>query len=66
MDTQFRNYLINEAKLRRNRFLKCDGVVYEVNACHFTTGDTPIWAIDIVVPVEIKSFRPVFHSPSAD
>jgi hypothetical protein len=60
MDRQKFYFLINEARRRNVRFLRCEGRVYEVRSHSFPTGPSPTWSVDEVVPADV-TFVPDPH-----
>ena len=52
------HYLKREAEKRKVRFLRCDGVLYEVTKSHYATGPSPLWSIDEVRLVDVPAFAP--------
>ena len=56
-------YLKREAEKRNARFLRCDGVLYEVTKSHFTTGPSPLWTVDEVWPADVPAFAPKPPAP---
>jgi len=49
-------YLRTQAVKRNERFIRCDGVVYEVSTSYFPTGPSPLHSIEEVRPVDVPSF----------
>ncbi len=52
-------YLRKQAVKRNERFIRCDGVVYEVSTSYFPTGPSPLHSIEEVRPVDIVEFSGV-------
>jgi len=52
------NYLKRQAEKTKARFLRCDGVLYEVTKSHYPTGRSPLWSIEHVRPVDVPAFVP--------
>lgn len=48
------HYLKWQAEKCNARFIRCDGVVYEITKTHYQTG--PLWSIDEVQPVDVPAF----------
>ena len=57
------HYLKWQAEKRKARFLRCDGVLYEVTKSHYATGPSPLYSIDEVRAVDVPAFVP---EPSYD
>lgn len=51
-------YLKRKAEKHNARFLRCNGVLYEVRKSHYATGPSPLWSIDEVLPIDIDDFVP--------
>ena len=49
-------YLKHQAKKHNARFIRCDGVVYEVSTSYFPTGPSPLYSIEEVRPIDVPSF----------
>ena len=50
------NYLKRQAKKHNERFIRCEGVVYEVTKKHYASGPSPLYAIVEVRPVDVPDF----------
>lgn len=53
MQTQKWYYLKEQAEEHNVRFLRCNGVLYEVTKTHYPTGPSPLWAINEVQYIDI-------------
>ena len=51
-------YLKRQAEKNNARFLRCEGVLYEVTKSHYATGPSPLWSIDEARPVDVPAFVP--------
>jgi hypothetical protein len=51
-------YIKGQAERLRVKFLRCDGVLYEVSKSHYATGPSPLWDIEEVHVVDIPAFLP--------
>ena len=49
-------YLKKMAQKHNTRFLRCEGVLYEVTSTSYPTGPSPLWSVDIVRPVDVPPF----------
>ena len=58
MTDQQWHYLKRHAERTGERFLRCNGVTYEVRRESFETGPSPQYTIVPVVPVQIPDFVP--------
>ena len=56
-------YLKRQSEKHKARFIRCDGVLYEVTKSHFATGPSPLYSIDEVRAVDVPAFVP---EPSYD
>ena len=52
------HYLRKQAEARNERYIRCEGVIYEVTRLHFATGRSPLWEIREVHPVDVPAFVP--------
>ena len=50
------SYLKHQADKRNARFIRCEGVVYEVTKTHYAHGPSPLWSIEEVRPVDVPDF----------
>ena len=50
------SYLKHQADKRNARFIRCEGVVYEVTKTHYATGPSPLYSVEEVRPVDIPAF----------
>jgi len=50
------NYLKRQAKKHNERFIRCEGVVYEVTTTFYATGPSPLYSIEEVRPVDVPPF----------
>ena len=50
------NYLKRQAKKHNERFIRCEGVVYEVTTTYYATGPSPLYSIEEVRPVDVPPF----------
>ena len=53
------HHLRKQAEKANARFIRCDGVTYEVTRTSYPNGPSPLWSIDEVVPVDVQAFIPV-------
>lgn len=51
------NYLKRMAKQHDTRFLRYDGVIYEVTWTTYPTGPSPLWSIEEVRPVDVPTLQ---------
>jgi len=49
-------YLKRQAEKQKARFIRCDGVLYEVTKSHYATGPSPLYSIDEVRAVDVPAF----------
>lgn len=56
MTNEFWEYLRTQAVKRNERFIRCDGVVYEVTKRHYASGISPLYSIEEVRPVDVPPF----------
>jgi hypothetical protein len=50
------NYLKHQADKHKARFIRCEGVVYEVTKTHYANGPSPLYFIEEVRPVDVPGF----------
>lgn len=50
------SYLKHQADKHKARFIRCEGVVYEVTTTLYATGPSPLYSIEEVRPVDIPGF----------
>lgn len=50
------SYLKQQADKHKARFIRCQGVVYEVTKTHYATGPSPLYSVEEVRPVDIPAF----------
>jgi len=50
------SYLKHQAKKHKARFVRCQGVVYEVTTTFYATGPSPLYSIEEVRPVDVPNF----------
>ena len=50
------NYLKHQADKHKARFIRCEGVVYEVTTAFYATGPSPLYSIEEVRPVDVPDF----------
>ena len=56
MTKELWTYLRKQAIKHNERFIRCNGVVYEVSTSYFPTGPSPLYSIEEVRPVDIPPF----------
>jgi hypothetical protein len=50
------DYIRRMSEKHKARFIKCDGIVYEITKIYRPTGPSPQWSIEPVRPTEIEGF----------
>lgn len=49
-------YIRRMSEKHKTRFVRCDGVVYEITKFYRPTGPSPQWSIELVRPKDVESF----------
>lgn len=58
MTNELWGYLRRQAEKSNCRFLRCNGVLYEVTKTHYTTGPSPLWSVDEIRPKDVPGPEP--------
>ena len=53
------NYLKGIAKKSNQRFLRCEGVMYEVSSSHYANGPSPLWSVEEVQFLDVPPPPPL-------
>ena len=51
------DYIRRMSAKHNARFIRCDGVIYEVSKTHRPTGPSPQWSIDEVQATDVEDFE---------
>jgi hypothetical protein len=57
MTREEENFILKQAKLHDVRFVRCNGVLYEIRHLSFATGPSPVMIAREITPINIE-FRP--------
>lgn len=50
------NHLKQQADKHKARFVRCEGVVYEVTKTYYAHGPSPLYSIEEVRPADVPDF----------